>query len=153
MVASKSHLVLAQVANPMGSMMIRVRLTNHDRQTISEAYSFTRTGAAVDARLLQLGWGRGGRRRSGAGHQDRSATRRQPPRMGLWIKAIYSVISVCHAFSSDKNVAPARARGGRYAWFCQAKLEEAGRPRPTRQTGANSAPPHKWGSGSVWART
>jgi hypothetical protein len=32
MVASKSHLVLAQVANPMGSMMIRVRLTNLDRQ-------------------------------------------------------------------------------------------------------------------------
>ena len=64
MVASQSHLVLAQVAKPMGSMMIRVRLTNHDRQTISEAYSFTRTGAAVDARLLQLGWGRGGRRRS-----------------------------------------------------------------------------------------
>ena len=37
--------------------------------TISEAYSFTRTEAAVDEWMLQSGWGGAVRRRSGAAHQ------------------------------------------------------------------------------------
>ena len=58
---------------------------------------------------------------------------------GIKLQVINSVISGCHASSTDKNFAPARACGGRYAWFCRAKLGEAWRIRPTRPTGANSA--------------
>ena len=102
MVASQSHLVLAQVAKPMGSMMIRVRLTNHDRQTVSEAYSFTRTGAMLGAQQLQSGRGRAG----GAG---RAEHQREPVTAvhlayawSFWIKFTYSVISLCPVSSADK---------------------------------------------------
>jgi hypothetical protein len=88
MVASKSHLVLAQVANPMGSMMIRVRLTNLDRQR----YLRLTVLPALEQSSTSGCFSRGGGGAGGAGHepgikQEGPATTRQLPcGMGLWNK-------------------------------------------------------------------
>jgi hypothetical protein len=73
MVASKSHLVLAQVANPMGSMMIRVRLTNLDRQR----YLRLTVLPALEQSSTSGCFSRGGGGVGGAGQEPGIKTARQ----------------------------------------------------------------------------
>jgi hypothetical protein len=73
MVASKSHLVLAQVANPMGSMMIRVRLTNLDRQR----YLRLTVLPALEQSSTSGCFSRGGGGAGGAGQEPGIKTARQ----------------------------------------------------------------------------
>ena len=81
---------------------------------------------------LEQCWARSSFSRDGGGRvaQVRAEHQREPVTAvhlayawSFWIKFTYSVISLCPVSSADKNVAPAKVYGGRYARFCQTSQE------------------------------
>ncbi len=70
----------------------------------------------LGAQQLQSGWGRAGRRRSGPIVNVEPLTAAHLAyAWGLWIKPIYSVISLCPVSSADKSIVQANGQDNTFS--------------------------------------